>query len=574
MGQIPFETFISFFIFLFVPFIFGFLAKKINISPLVGYIIGGVILGNFFQGIISSDIINGFAYIGIALLLFTVGININLQKVFVLKRFILLGGLLQLLLTTFFVAIVSSFFGFTPLQSFLIAIAFVSSSTAIVSKIIQDRGEEDSFLGEVTVGILMFQDLAFIPLILIFTLFNSQNVSFLELTKNVFISLAIAALILYLTFFIGKRVIPILFDIVAKVSRELLNLLVFIFMFFIVGVFSLLNLHIFVGAFIAGVLIAQSLEHFHIFSQIRPLRDITAIVFLVFIGTNIQVSEIISIIPQVLFFTLLIITAKVIIFLSLFLYFKFSSRMAFTIAIFLFQISENAFILILLAYFNGVFSSQQFTFLITAVILSLLITPWIINNKYNIYYFIRLFFKKYIPAIEVFIKHKLDFDKSPLEEFAIADHVVICGYGRIGSTVGRSLNLANIPFIGIDYNINTVEKAKKEGVNVVYGDPTDMDTLKFVKTGKALAVVVSVPGKTNQEAVILNSKKLSPSIYIISRVHNSTDQERALDLGAKYVVRSEIEASLSIVKKLFLLKKMPKDEVVKRLRNIRLMKNP
>ena len=572
MGEIPLANFINFFIYLFIPFLFGFLAKKIKISPIVGYIIGGIALGNLFQGIISPEIINNIAFIGIILLLFTVGIDVNIQKLFILKRFILFGGLLQLLLTILFIAILSSFFGFTPLQSFLIAIAFVSSSTSLVAKLIQDRGEEDSFLGEIAVGILMFQDLAFIPFIIIFTFFNTQNVSYFELTKNIFIALAEAGVILYLMYILGKRVVPKLFNSISKVSRELLNLFVILFIFLIAGISTLFQIPILVGAFIAGVLVSQTTEHFHIFSQIRPLRDIMAIIFFVYIGTNVKVAEIGPILPKILLFSLLIMFIKALIFLIVFLYFKFSSRMAFTIAIFLFQVSENAFILSSIAFANDVFTSQQYLFVISSVILSILVTPFMINNKDNIYNLIRGFFKKYIPSIEIFIKHKLDFDKSPLDEFDISGHVVICGYGRIGSNVGRALNLANIPFIGIDYNFNTVEKAKKEGINVIYGDPTDIDILDFVQTEKALAVVVTVPGRSNQEAVILNSRKLNSHLYIISRVHNTVDQERMIDLGAKSVVRPEVEASLSIIKKLFLLKRMPKDEVIKRLRNIRLMK--
>ena len=572
MGEIPLENFINFFIFLLIPFLFGLLAKKIKISPIVGYIIGGIVLGNLFQGIISHDIIKNIAFFGIVLLLFTVGIDVNIQKLFILKKFILFGGLLQLLLTIFFISILSSFFGFTPLQSFLIAIAFVSSSTSLVAKLIQDRGEEDSFLGEIAVGLLMFQDLAFIPFIIIFTFFNSQNVSYLDLTKNIAIALVEASVILYLIYVIGKRIVPKLFNSISKISRELLNLFVILFIFLVAGISTIFQIPILVGAFIAGVLVSQTTEHFHIFSQMRPLRDIMAIIFFVYIGSNVKIAEIGPILPKILLFSLLIMLVKAIIFLIVFLYFKFSSRMAFTIAIFLFQVSENAFILSSIAFANNVFTSQQYLFIISSVILSILITPFMINNKDNIYVFIRSFFKKYIPAIEIFIKHKLDFDKSPLDAFDISDHIIICGYGRIGSNVGRALNVANIPFIGIDYNFNTVEKAKKEGISVIYGDPTDIDILDFVQVEKALAIVVTVPGRSNQESVILNSKKLNPHIYIISRVHNAMDQERVLDLGAKAVVRPEVEASLSIIKKLFLLKRIPREEVIKRLKNIRLMK--
>ncbi len=572
MGEISATTLFSFIVYLLIPFIFGFLAKKIKISPIVGYIIGGIVIGNLFERIISPDIINNIAFIGIVLLLFTVGIDVNIEKLFILKKFIVFGGILQVLVTLICISLLSVFFGFTPLQSFLVALAFVSSSTSIVAKIIQDRGEEDSFLGEIAIGILMFQDMAFIPFIIIFTYLQGQNISYLELTKNISFALIEAGIILWLMYIIGKRVVPVLFNIISRISRELLNLFVIIFIFFIAAIFSYFKIPILIGAFIAGVLVSQTLEHFHIFSQIRPMRDILAIIFFVFIGTHVKISEILTIIPQILSFTFIVALIKAIILLVIFLYFKFSSRMAFTLSILLFQISENAFILSSIAYLNKVFTSQQYLFIISTVLLSLLFTPYMINKKDFFYNAIRTFLKKYIPVIEMFIKHKLDFDRSPLDAFSIENHVIVCGYGRIGSHVGRALNLANIPFICIDYNYNTIEKAKKEGVNAIYGDPTDIDILDFAQTENALAVVITVPGNINQEAIILNSKKLNPKIYIISRVHNVKDQKRLLDLGAKSVVRPEIEASLSIIKKIFILRKMSRDEIIKRVKHLRLVR--
>ena len=572
MGDIAPLTLLSYVIYLFIPFVFGFLAKKIKISPIVGYIIAGIAIGNLFEGIINPQIINNIAFFGIVLLLFSVGIDVNMEKLFLLKKFILFGGILQMLLTLISISVLSMFFGFTPLQSFLISLAFISSSTSIVAKIIQDRGEEESFLGEITIGILMFQDLAFIPFIIIFTFFQGQNISYFDLSKNIFLALLEAGLILYLVYFIGKRIVPLLFNNIAKLSRELLNLFVIIFIFLVAVICAFFKIPILIGAFIAGVLVSQTLEHFHVFSQIRPMRDIMAIIFFVYIGAHVKVWEIFTFLPQILTFTSLVIFFKAIILLIIFLYFKFSSRMAFTLAIYLFQISENAFILTSIAYQNKVFTSQQYLFVISAGLLSLLLTPFLINKKDDIYNFIRAFFKKYVPVVETFIKHKLDFDKSPLEAFNISNHVIICGYGRIGSHVGKALDLANIPFICIDYNYNTIEKAKKEGINAIYGDPTDIDILDFAQAENALAVIVTVPGSINQESIIMNSKKLNPKIYIISRVHNIDDQRRLIDLGAKSVVRPEIEASLSIIKKIFLLRKMSKDEIIKRIQHLRLIR--
>lgn len=571
MGEIPATTFLNFFVYLLVPFALGFAAKKLRVSPIVGYLVGGVILGNLLQGLISEDLINNFAFFGIVLLLFTVGLDVNIDKLFLLKRFILVGGTVQIILSALLITFLSSFFGFTLLQSFLIALAFTSSSTSIVAKIIQDRGEENSFLGEVALGILMFQDLAFIPFIIIFTHFTSQVTSYVDVVKNIAFAVFEAAAILFAMYYLGKRIVPVVFNKIATTSRELLNLFIIIFIFMIASVSLSFGIPILVGAFIAGVLVSRTMEHYHIFSQIRPLRDLTAIIFFVYIGTHVKLPSIVPLLPTITLFSLGVILIKALVLMLVFLYFRFSSRLAFSLAIFLFQISENAFILMSLAFANGIFTSKEYLIVVTSVLLTLMATPFLINSKELMYQAIRGFFKKYIPAVELFVRHRLDFDQSPLDVFTIKDHVVICGYGRIGSFIGRSLNLANIPFIAIDYNFHTVEHVKKEGINIIFGDPTDIDVLDFAEVEHAAVLISAVPSNFDQESVILNAKKLNSKILIISRVHDMKDHQRVKDLGAGVVVHPELEASISILKKIFLLKKIPKEEIVRRIQHLRLI---
>lgn len=571
MPEIPVTTFFNYFLYLFIPFVFGFLAKRINISPIIGYIVGGIALGNVLSGLINQEAITGFAYFGIILLLFTVGLEINLNKITILKKFIVIGGTIQILLSLILITFLSTFFGFTFLQSFLIGIALTSSSTSIVAKIIQERGEEGSFLGEIALGILMFQDLAFIPFIIIFTFFNSQSQSVLEVVKDIALGLVEASIILWIMYYFGKRFIPMLFNKIAKTSRELLNLFVIVFIFLTVAVSASFEVPILIGAFIAGVLVSQTSEHYHIFSQIRPLRDLMAIIFFVYIGSHVKIPEVVFMIPNILTFTFFLILIKALIFLLVFLYFRFSSRMAFFIAIFLFQVSENAFILLSLAFTNGIFTSEQYLFILSAVLLTLMLTPILINTKDSIYGAIRIFFKKYVPALELYIKHKIDFDQSPLQAFQVRNHVVICGYGRIGSQIGKALALANIPFVAIDYNFQTVERAKKEGINIIYGDPTDYDVLDFAEAEHAQAVVMAVPTKFDQEQIVLNVRKLNPKVVLIGRVHTEVDKKRMKDLGVHSLVSPELEASLSIIKKIFLLKRMSKDDIMRRIRHIKLV---
>ena len=569
--EVPVAVLFNVFLYLLIPFLAGFIARKLRISPVIGYILGGVILGSAFQGVISQETINSFAYFGIILLLFTVGLEVNLGKLFLLKKFIFFGGILQLLLSIFAITILSTFFGFSLVQAFLIGIAFSSSSTTIIAKIIQERGEENSFLGEMAMGILMFQDLALIPFIIIFTHFTATASSFGDVMKNILIGIGQAAVILIAMYYIGKRAIPVVFNTIAKASRELLNLFIIVFIVMIAAASSAAGVPILVGAFIAGVLVAQTIEHYHIFSQIRPLRDLMAIVFFVYIGTRVNFFQIVPLLPSIILFGALIAAAKAVIILSIFLYFRFNTRVSFSLALFLFQISESAFILLSLAYGNKVFNSEQYLFITMAVLISLMMTPVFINNTERIYAATRALIKRVLPPFELFIKHRLDFDQSRLDAFELQSHVVICGYGRIGSHVGKALTQANIPFVAVDYNFYTVEKSKKTGINIIYGDPTDYDVLDFAEVEKALVLISAVPSKYDQEAIILNAKKLNPKLFIISRVHNTKDHQRMVDLGVDSIIQPEIEASVSIIKKIFFLKNMPKDEILKRLKHLRLV---
>lgn len=570
MTEIPFSVVFNFFLFLFFPFIFALLSKKIKISPIVGYIIGGLLVGNLFSNSITSGAITNFAYFGIVLLLFTVGLETNFLRLIALKKYIVFGGTLQLLFSILGITIASLFFHFPLLTSFLIGIAFSSSSTTLVAKIIQDRGEENSFIGEIAMGILVFQDIAFIPYLIIFTSITSRSLSFLPVTINIIKSLFESTIIITALFYLGRQMVPYVFNRIARASRELLNLFIILFIFFIICLSILLKIPILIGVYIAGVLLAQTLEHFHVFSEMRPIRDLLAVIFFVYIGTNIKLPLIISSLPQILIFTAVVVGIKVVIVLAIFLFMKFHSKTAFSLSLYLFQIDEDAFILMSSAYLNGVISLNTYLFTITSVLLTLILTPILIKNKDGIYNKLRTVTKKYLPFVEHFITYRLDRDQSPIDTLQIKNHIVICGYGRIGSYIGRSLMMANIPFVAIDYNFQIVERAKKEGVNIIYGDPSDLDILDYAQVEHALMIIIALPEKIAQESIVLNAKKLNSKIFIICRVHREIDQERMKDLGVHLVIQPEFEASLSIIKKIYLLHKLPKEEIINKIRRLKI----
>lgn len=569
MTDIPASTLFNIFLFLLVPFSFALFARKFKTSLIVGYIIGGLILGNVFGAILNHELINAFAYFGVILLLFTVGLEVNFKHIISLKKFILLGGFLQITLTLIIGSIIAFLFGFSPLKSFLIGIALTSSSTTLVAKIIQDRGEESSFVGELAIGILMFQDLAFIPFLIIVNTLGG-DLSFWPTLFNIFFGIIKAAVIIGLLFYLGKKIVPLIFDKITNISRELLNIFIILFIIFITYLSSVLHVPILIGVFIAGILVSQTLENTHIFSEIRPFRDILAVIFFVFIGLNIKFEIIAPNILNIILFTLTVILTKFLIILFIFLFMKFHTKTAFNLSSYLFQIGEVAFILTYFAFQNKLMTESDYLFIATSVLFTLTFTPIFINNKDVLYKNIRGFLKKYVSFLENYINTKIDQDKSPIDELGIRDHVVICGYGRVGGDIGRALMLSNIPFIAIDYNFHIVQRARKQGVNIVYGDPTDINILDYAETDNANIIISALPDTYSQEAIVLNAKKLNPKILVISRIHKKNDQQRLKDLGVDIIIHPEFEASISIIKKILCVFHMSKDDIVGRIKRMRI----
>lgn len=527
--------------------------------------LGGIILANFFGGILSREAMNGFAYFGILLLMFTVGLETQFSRMLSLKRFVIYGGILQLSLSALFVWLVSLLFGFSFIQSVLIGIALSSSSTSIVAKIIQDRGEEGSFVGEMAMGILIFQDLAFVPFMVIFTSLTGETKTPLQIAWNIITDLVFATLILAFAYYVGRRIVPLVFHRFARLSRELLNLLVVISIFFVAYISTLLHISVFITIFVAGVIVSQTDEHYDIFAQIRPFRNLFAIIFFIFIGANIDLGVLFpSLIPVVLF-AVTVMFAKALIIFFIFLSFRFHSKLSTYLSLFLFQIDEDAFILMSVAYHNGLFDQEKYMFIVAVVLISLIITPALITRKEKVYTTFWKWISKLLPFVHTFVSRRIDRNSSPIDSLDMKGHVILCGYGRIGSFIGRALLLADIPFIAIDYNFHIVERAKKLGINIIYGDPTDRDMLDYAECEHALAVVVAVPDRLTQETIITNAKALNKHVVIMSRVHRTIDQKKMKDLGVHVVVQPEFEASISLIKKIMILKRIPKEEIIHRV---------
>jgi len=552
-----------------VPFIGGYLALKFKLPAIVGYIVGGIILGIFLKEQFSSDFLSHFAGIGVILLLFTVGLEMNIGNLRRFGRIIVLGGLCQVLLTSFFIFLLAMAFRLTLMESLIIGFSFSLSSTVVVAKLIQDRGEENSLYGALAIGILVFQDIVAIPLIIIASSLD-QGMGGFALFKNITLAIARSGIVLVLIYVIGQRLVPYLFGKVAKKSREILNLFTILFIFSIVYLFSYLGLSAGIAAFISGMLISQTMEHYHIFSQIRPLRDIFAILFFVFLGATVNLGMVIANIPAILIFSMFLILIKIAVIIGIFIFFHFHSRTSFSLALSLAQVGEFAFVILYQGFGMKIISEPIYHFALVSVLISIILTPILAQSRNHIYIKIKKLVKKYLPPLYHYISHTLDREPPHIEALNIKHHVIVCGFGRVGRYIGRALTLAEVPFIAIDYNLYTVEKAKEQGINIIYGDPTNVDILDYAECETATCIVSAVPERFAQETIILNAKKLNHKIIIFTRVEQEFDQKRMKDLGAEVVIQPEFEAALSIIRKILFNFNISKEDIIGKIKRLKI----
>ena len=569
MTDIPFNLLFEALIFLLFPLLGGYLAVKYRLSPIIGYIIGGIFLHLLVGDRLPKAFINNFSILGLVLLIFTIGLETNFASLQRFGKFVILGGLLQIGISAVFIFFISYLFRFSVVESVFFGFAFALSSTAVVSKIIQDKGEENSLLGGIAIGVLIFQDLAFIPILIVLSSFGKGSSTW-EVFQTVLLNVGKAAVVLGIVYYIGQKIIPMVFNKIAKVSREILNFFIVVFIVASLAFFSFFGLSSLLAAFIAGILLGQTFEHYHIFSQVRPLRDILVIVFFVFLGLSLELGFVLNNFLPILAFVCLIILIKMVTVVGIYLFFRFHTRTAFGLAVFLFQIGEDAFILIFQGLSSGAVRQESYNFALSVVLLTLLLTPFFISKKDVFYLKIRSFIKKYLNFLERYIVYKFDREIPNIDVLPLKNHVIICGYGRVGSYIGRALTLANIPFVAVDYNFHTVEKAKKEGVNVIYGDPTDLDVLDYVEGEAASILISAVPESFSQEMIIFNAKKLNPKIVIFTRVHSEADRRRMRDLGVEVVVQPEFEASLCIVRRTLLWEGLDREEIARKIKRLKI----
>lgn len=555
-------------------FIFGYFASRFKQPPVVGYIVGGVIV-SFLGGKVTTSATTTLIDFGVILLMFTLGIEFSFRRLLRVKEIVFWGAILQVLFfSLIFSFILKSLLPINLYQAIFLSLSFSLSSTAIVVKLLFDKGESDTLYGEILVGWLLVQDLLVIPIWIlmpsIYLNLNSPNISLLSTVSSLSIAILKAGFILYLVYWLGKKIVPVYLGKIAKTtSRELFLISVVLLISLLASLVSWMGLSPALGAFLAGLLVSETSQNHAIFAEIRPLRDILSIVFFVSLGLLFNFTFLASNLPLIIVISLLLIILKFLIVTVIMIYFGYHTKTTYHTALGLVSVGEFAFILARFGLDKHFLNSYAYEFLLIVTVVTMILGPVAIELGSRSYHAIKNSVKRFLPLLYDKFFTRFDQERKFDEDLPFSGHVVILGHGRVGRHISKTLDLAKIPYIVVDYNQKVVNELKKHGVNVVYGDPSDIDVLDFAQVDRAKVVVIAVPDRHTQEMIIKNSLSLNKNIIIVCRSHFDEDAERLYALGAHAIIQPEFEAAIHMSGVLLNLYKMPKEEILGFLGKVR-----
>lgn len=530
-------------------FVGGFIMQKLRLPTLLGYLLGGLLLGTLAPDIlINEKDLTLIGEIGIALLLFTVGVELSFEKLRKAGRVAVIGSLLQIvLLGLMSMLLLPALFGISSQMSLFLGVVFSLSSTVVVAKILSDNGQIDTPHGEILIAWLLVQDLAVVPILIFLPIFLTTRSFDAAFFLSLITAIGKTALIILFTLLFGKKVlIPLASKMFQNVSRELLDLLIFFVAIFSMFLFTLFGIPGSVGAFLAGLIISGRGSSHMIFSEIRPFRDLFSAIFFVLLGTLVDFSFIFYNIGKIfaigLFEMTLVFVTTVVILAA----FRLHTRILVLTAIGLFSVGEFAFIVAGTFLSLGLISKDIYSLVLSVSLLSLLVTPWQIEKAPAFYAFLKHVIKRN-PHLYNILFGNLDREKRD-GEVVLSAHTVICGHGRVGREISFILDGANISYLVIDFNRHALASLQDSGKQTLYGDPSDIDILDSANVKTAKVLIIALSDRHSQELIIRNALRLNPHILIICRSHFPEDRIPLLSHGANIIVQPEFEAGVSIAR--------------------------
>lgn len=527
--------------------ILGFFTYKLKLPLLIAYLIGGLLIAStaVFDPRASS-VLHFFPEIGIAFVLFLVGMELDLREIRSLGKPILFAGILQIFITTITGSSIAGLLGFGTIESWYLGVGLSFSSTILVVKLLIDRKDVGALYGKLAVGILLLEDLLAVVLLVFLTV----STSFLGLgLQQAFpvVALILKAILLFgLATLSSKFLLSGVFKAVSR-QNELLFITALAWCFIYISFAILLGFSVVIGAFLAGVALANSPFHFQIQGKVKPLREFFVTLFFVYLGTQVDFSEIDKVYPLMLIFTGYTLLIKPAIFLLILGIFGFRKHTMFQTSLSLTHISEFSLILLLVGFELGVVSQSALTVVALSAVLSMIVASIMVTNS-NILY------KRLSPVLGFFERKSTrftgDWANQNMELQDITGHVIVIGARRVGGEIVKLLKREKIAQIVLDFNPHQVEALLAEKIPVVYGDMGDPEVLDGLNLQNA-RMVISTSASLDDNLLLLEElKSRHINIPVIVRAETADDAKDLYKAGADFVIIPEILAGDFLVEKL------------------------
>jgi CPA2 family monovalent cation:H+ antiporter-2 len=537
-------------------FFFGLICQRLKQPLILGYIAAGIVLGPHTGGITVSNIreIELLSEIGVALLLFALGLEFSLKELKPVRMVALIGTPIQMVLTILLGFGIGRALGWEWREAVWLGALVSLSSTMVILKTLMSQGWIGTLSSKVMIGMLIVQDLAVVPLMIILPQISNPAAG-LSAVGTAALKAAgfIAAMVL-----LGTRLLPLLMAHIAKLgSRELFLIAVAAIGLGAGYITYLVGLSFAFGAFAAGMVLSESDFGHQALSDIIPLRDLFGLLFFTSVGMLLDPAYLFAHYKEVLLLVTAVGIGKGLVFAVVVRTFRYRNVIPLAVGLGLFQIGEFSFVLLGIGLKTHSITSDTHSLILTAAVIMMVLTPLVSAQTARLYKLRRRLFR-HEPLLAV------NFPKAEME-----GHVVIAGGGRVGFQIGEALGRLSLPFVIIDMDQHRVERAKTQGMAVIFGDASHEIVLDAAKTRSASLLVVTAPGIAEARAVVIHARKLHPGLPIIVRAQDAAHIPIFSKLEVQSVVLPEFETGFEMTRQSLLALGVPSNVISSHLESLR-----
>ena len=535
------------------------LFRMLRLPPLLAYIFVGVTIGPHGQAWIpASEQTNALAEFGVVFLMFAIGLEFSLAQLKAMRRLVFGVGGAQVVLTTLVVLGVCLAWGMDWRAGLALGGIIAMSSTAIVSKLLAERVELHSVHGRQTMGVLLFQDLAVVPFLVLIPALAKGGDGLLAALGVAALKASVAlALILY---FGQKLVRPWFHAIARRKMSELFMLNVLLITLGLAYITQRADLSLALGAFLAGVLISETEYRYQVEADTQPFRDVLLGLFFITIGMQLDLGMLVQHAGWVALLLAGLLFGKLALIFLLARAFGSNPGDALRTGLTLAQAGEFGFVLLTEAGKISTLHADVMQAVLSAMLLSMVLAPLLIHYREAIV-------KKLIAG--EWMNQAAKLHEIAVKSFSVQGHVIVCGYGRSGQNLARFLEREQLPFIALDFDPARVKLAAAAGESVVYGDAARREVLQAAGISRARAVVVTYADVPSALRVIGAVQEINPQVPVIVRTLDDTDLEKLIQAGAAEVVPEVLEGSLMLASHALILLGVPLARVLRSVRDVR-----